>query len=186
MLRNFNRPIKVNGFTCKKDEGKEVSKITFTGKNGSLQLDVPNYINFSIEKDEIVLGLNRDLVSNQEKAMTGTVKALTMSYIKGVTEFHSRIVIFTGTGCNVKVVGDKLVMKIGKSHLVERVIPQGINCAIASSDIKETKLKVHGIDACAVGQFSKELCDLVKNRYKGGIHIWIEGKEVPLKEGKNA
>jgi len=182
MLRNFNRPIKLNGFTCE----KAGSKVTFTGKNGSMDLEVPNYIDFTIENGEVTLKVNRDFQSNQEKAMTGTIKALTMSYIKGVTEFHSRIVIFTGTGCNVKVIDGKLVMKIGKSHLVERVIPEGVNCAIHSSDIKETKLKIHGIDACSVGQFSKELCDLVKNRYKGGIHIWIEGKEVPLKEGKNA
>jgi large subunit ribosomal protein L6 len=117
-----------------------------------------------------------------DKAMAGTFVALLKQSIIGVTSGHSRVVIVTGTGSNIKVAQDRLVMKLGKSHPIEKLIPQGISCAIESSDIRQTRLRINGIDEQKVGQFASEL--RIRRAYAGGIHAWVEGDISMIKKRK--
>ena len=183
MLRSLNRPIDLHGATC----SINIGTLSLTGKHGSSEYKFPEYIDCKVENSSIVLQIKSEL-SKKQRAMAGSFKAGLISLIKGLQFKHERVVIFTGTGCSVKVAaGDttkaKLNMRVGKSHPVEKEIPDHITCVVESSDIRETKLKVSGVDAAAVGQFASELC--IHNPYKGGIHAWIEGNEIPVKEGKS-
>lgn len=180
MFRTISRSIPLNGAQFK----VEGNQCTVTGKYGALHIDMLDYIKVSPNQEgQLSIELDKLSLNNGQKARVGCFKALLMSSIKGVQEMHSRVVIFTGTGSSVKVVGQTLQMRIGKSHIVEKIIVPGIECKVESADIRETRLRVSGIDAAKVGQFAAELCT-VKNPYKGGIHIFIDGHQIPLREGK--
>jgi ribosomal protein L6P/L9E len=83
-----------------------------------------------------------------------------------------------------EAVNDLLILRVGKSHLVEKRIPAGLQCKIDSADTKQTKMSVFGIDDQTVGQFAAEL--RIKRAYKGGIHAWVEGDPSIIKKRKGS
>jgi len=187
MLRGIHKPISLEGAKCSIESGM----VKLAGKHGTSELSCPDFINCEL-KDGSINIVMKELgeLSKTQKALAGTFKANLVSWIKGVQHNHEKTVIFTGTGSSVKVVQSNndpklkgLSMRLGKSHIVEKDIPEGITCTVVSADIRETRLQVTGISAAMVGQFAAELC--IKNPYKGGIHAWIAGKEIPLRGGKS-
>ena len=83
-----------------------------------------------------------------------------------------------------QVSNDLLIMRVGKSHLVEKIIPAGLQCKIESTDTKQTKMSIAGIDDQQVGQFASEL--RIKRAYKGGIRAWVEGDINVIKKRKGS
>ena len=188
MLRSLLKPMSLGGAKLE----IIAQNITMSGKHGTISMPIPSFLELMfLPNDFIVIKTLKALTVKSERALAGSFKANLMLNIKGVNELHSKIVIFTGTGSSVKegMVGQDgvdhagLHMRLGKSHIVERVIPAGLICKVESSDIRETRLRVSGTDLSLVGRFASQLC--VKNAYKGGIHVWVEGKEIPIKEGKS-
>lgn len=196
MLRTILNPIKLKDGCSLTFSGvdsnlessylKSVKKAKLTGSLGSIELELPESLDCKSENGFVKMSFatSKKGISKQEKAKIGTFKALLISSMDGVTNYHSKVVIFTGTGVAVKVLADKLDLEIGKSHPVLINIPKSISCVVESSDIKQIKLRVKGIDACLVGKFVRELCDLVRNPYKNGKHIWPEDRELITREGK--
>lgn len=187
MLRSLSKPIELGSAKLELTAGT----VQISGKHGTITMECPRFLEVTQVDNTVVVKPLKSLTVKTERAMAGSFKANLMLNIKGVNELHNKFVIFTGTGCSVKeatitqdgVSCSGLQMRIGKSHIVERRIPDGLICKVESSDIRETRLRVSGIDLALVGQFASEL--RVKNAYKGGIHAWVEGKEIPLKEGKS-
>lgn len=188
MLRSLLKPISLGGAKL------EIlgQNVTISGKYGTIEILMPSFLELALLPNAFVSIKNlKALTIKSERALAGSFKANLMLSIKGVNELHSKIVIFTGTGSSVKegivdqdgIQHPGLHMRLGKSHIVERVIPAGLTCKVESSDIRETRLRVSGISLPLVGRFASQLC--VKNAYKGGIHVWVEGKEIPIKEGKS-
>lgn len=195
MLRTILNPIKLkDGCSFDIVKNSENSPLAFdilqkariTGSLGSIELDLPSCLDCLYENGLLKISLKKSKkeLSKEDRAKVGTFKALLLSSMDGVSKYHSRVVIFTGTGVSVKVLDKKLSLEIGKSHPVLVDIPNSIHCAVESSDIKQIKLGVKGIDSCLVGKFVRELCDLVKNPYKNGKHIWPEDRELITREGK--
>lgn len=184
MIRNLQKPIDFEKTTA--IELKE-RVLHFAGPKGKIELGISSScLKININQSDSTVHLSAPIadISSKERAVVGTIRALIKNSIKGVFSGHHKTVIFTGTGLSIQIVGNTLVMKIGKSHPVIKDIPSNVKCVIKSSDIKTLSLGVESVDKAAVGQFARDLCDLSKNKYKGGIHIWIEGNEPKLKEGK--
>jgi len=177
MLRNLDKPIALGSSKADCIE----SSLVLSGKLGKVSLPIPNSVSCHLIGDGLVV--KSELVSGK-MAMVGTFIALAKQALLGVSQGHTRIVNFTGTGASVKVGQGQLEMKLGKSHTVFKTIPEDIKCTIESSDIRQTKLKVFGISDQKVGQFASEL--RIKRVYKGGIHAWIEGDKVFIKKRKGA
>lgn len=184
MIRNLEKPIQFNkDISVKSGE----SCLSFSGPKGNLELPVLSpYLKVEINDSSLHLTTSESLISmsNKDRALIGTIRALIKNCLKGVLEAHKKTVLFTGTGVSVQIAQNQLNMKIGKSHIVVKDIPNHISCTTKASDIKTVSLTIEGSDKAVVGQFARELCDLSKNKYKGGVHIWIVGKEPKLKEGK--
>lgn len=184
MIRNLQKPIEFEKETVIHLKDRV---LYFAGPKGKIELGIASScLKININESDSTMDLSAPIadISSKERAVVGTTRALIRNCIKGVFSGHQKTVIFTGTGVSVQIIGNTLVMKIGKSHPVIRDIPNNVKCVIKSSDIKTLSLGIESVDKAAVGQFSRDLCDLSKNKYKGGIHIWIEGKEPKLKEGK--
>ena len=156
------------------------------GPLGSIDLELPDSLTCSFEDNTLKIDLlkSKNELSKDEKAKIGTFKSLVLSSITGTTQYHSRVVVFTGTGIDVKVVDQKLKLEIGKSHPILLDIPTSLSCAVESSDIKQIRLRVKGVDSAQVGKFVRELSDLVRNPYKNGKHIYPEDRELITREGK--
>jgi large subunit ribosomal protein L6 len=195
MLRTILNPIKLKdgcSFDVIKHSTSIIStadvlqKAKITGSLGSIELDLPSCLDCLYEDGFLKISFknSKKQLSKEDRAKVGTFKALLLSSMDGVSNYHSRVVIFTGTGISVKVLDKKLNLEIGKSHPVLVSIPESISCVVQSSDIKQIKLGVKGIDSCLVGKFVRELCDLVRNPYKNGKHIWPEDRELITREGK--
>ncbi len=181
MIRNLQKEIELNNVQVEAQN----SHLCFKGPKGSIVLPMESsFLKVTINDNTLSLSAPLDTLSSKERATIGTMRALIKNCISGVVEKHSKMVIFTGTGLSVKIIDDVLVMKIGKSHLVTEKIPTIVACSIKSSDVRSVNLLIESVDKCAVGHFARFLCDLSKNKYKGGIHIYIHGHEPKLKEGK--
>lgn len=184
-LRNFEKSVTFGNAKCSLD-GRV---IRLNGQKGEIESsEVPSFIDIKIEDNQINLalasGFNKQTLDNSQRAMIGTVKSLLKSMIKGVNEGHEVPIIFTGTGVGIELKNNQLHLKIGKSHIVVKEVPKGVVCTIPTGNIKVTKLIISGVDLCKVMQLARELCDLSKNRYQGGVHIFLEKNPPVLKKGK--
>lgn len=187
MLRSLSKAIQLNDAKCELVGGL----LNISGKHGKMTLKCPNFLELIIDSKTIIINPLKNLTVKQDRAMAGTFKANLMLSIKGVNELHSKVVIFSGTGSSVKegqvnqdgANVNGLLMRVGKSHIVERAIPDGLSCKVESSDIRETKLRVSGIDLTLVGRFASQL--VIRRAYKGGVRAEIEGQAIPVKEGKS-
>ena len=180
MLRGVNKPITLGNVKCELTDGT----VLMVGKLGTLSVLRPKFLDCTMEETGLVVNIRESNLPKNRLAMTGTFIAQIKQAIIGVDTGHKRLVIFTGTGSNVKIVQDKLVMKLGKSHPIEKEIPSGIQCSIRSADIRQTKLQVFGTNEQQVGQFAAEL--RIRRAYSGGIHAWVEGDPNIIKKRKGA
>lgn len=158
--------------------------ITVTGQHGSMCHTMPESICIKEIKDKVlILDKAREIVYDDRKFI-GTFISLLNSAIIGVRDLHEVKVVFSGTGVSVQLKDAMLEMRLGKSHKVYKDIPEGVTCAVLSSDVKEAILSVKGINKALVTKFASEL--RVKKSYRGGIHVYISGKKPRLKERKGA
>lgn len=178
MLRSIGKEIPLNSVTLSENQDSSIEVI---GKLGKIKLVKPKFLDVVHSKESVVVSIKEGILRN-EMAMAGTFVAILKQSILGVTSGHSRVVIVTGTGSNVKVVQDKLLMRLGKSHPVEKNIPNGVTCVVESSDIRQTRLRISGVNEQQVGQFASEL--RIKRAYAGGIHAWVEGDLSMIKKRK--
>jgi ribosomal protein L6P/L9E len=179
-FRSFNKKISLAGAKCSQDNGH----VLIQGKHGAMQYRVPSGVNINFQASDISFDLKNEVVNRKEKTEIGTFISLLKSGIIGVSKLHDRKVIFQGTGISVKIEQNKLAMKIGKSHIVYKDILDGLECKIESSDVKKTVLIIQGTSKELVTRFASEL--ITKRPYKGGIHIFLEGRQLKLKESKSA
>ena len=179
-FRSLNQAIALNGSSVSVNG----PSISIAGQYGSISYNLPKGID-KIETNQNMLHfLKSDQIDYEDRKYIGTFISLLKSGIFGVNNMHETRVVFKGTGVFIEVVEGKINRKIGKSHVVTRHIPEYLQCEVISSDVKRSILSVKGIDKGKVSMFASEF--RVKRSYKGGIHVFIEGKEPRLKEKKGA
>jgi large subunit ribosomal protein L6 len=106
------------------------------------------------------------------KQLHGTMRALIANMVIGVSKGFERKMEIYGTGYSVKEQGGKLVLQVGFSNPVERVIPKGVKINIEAGTTRgndvPAKFTLSAMDKRLVGQFA---ADVRKSRppepYKG-------------------
>lgn len=165
-------------------EGVEVkiegSVVKVKGKKGELVQEIPNKA--KVEQAENALKVTVENPENvQQKALWGTIAALLVNLIKGVTEGFEKKLEIQGVGYGWQVEGKKVVLKVGFSHPVEMEIPEGIE-AKAEKNI----LTFSGIDKQAIGSFAAKVRKVKPPEpYKGKGIRYID-EYVRRKVGKQA
>ena len=116
------------------------------------------------------------------------MRALIANMVKGVTKgYQKRIQVF-GTGYNVKVQADKLILQVGFCNPVEVKIPKGIKVNIETAATKGDEVPavftISGVDKALVGQLASNIRNICPPEpYKGkGIryadeHMQKEGRK---------
>ncbi len=115
------------------------------------------------------------------KALWGTTASHIINMIKGVNEVYQKKLIVEGVGFKSEVKGDKLVMSLGFSHLVEIDIPKELTVTAEKNNIT-----VSGINKELVGQWTAMVRSKKKPEPYKGKGIRYKDEVVRRKQGKKS
>ena len=154
------------------------NKVVVTGPKGELSRSFN--ADMKIKLDDNILMVSRPSDGRQHRSLHGLTRTLLANMVKGVNQGFEKELEIVGVGYKAEKSGDKLVLRIGYSHLVEMTPPDGVSIDIEGAN----RIKVKGIDKQAVGQMAAEIrAARPPDAYKGkGIRY--AGEVVRLKPGK--
>jgi len=158
------------------------SNVVVTGPKGALRQYMDPVI--SLEKEEVegknTIVLKRANEMPAVKAKHGLYRALIADMVKGVTEGYSKSLTVSGVGYKVEAKGNKLVMNIGFSHVVNVDVPEGLTVTCPSV----TEIVVSGISKEKVGQFAADIKAIKPVEPYHGYGIHYTNETVRMKEIK--
>lgn len=155
------------------------SLVKVKGPRGELSFTLSNGVSVGVEDNRVsvsVKSLTKDL-----KALWGTTRAVLANMLIGVSEGFIKRLEIHGVGYRAQLEGDKLVLKVGFSHLVEIKAPEGIDFSVEKNTIA-----VSGIDKVLVGETAARIRNVKKPEPYKGKGIRYEGEVVRRKAGKKA
>ncbi len=143
MSRIGNKPITVPAGVEVKIDG---NKITVKGPKGTLEREISENINVTLENNVInVTRINDEPVN---KGLHGLTRTLINNMIQGTVKEYERKLEINGIGYRAQKQGTKLVLTLGYSHPVVMEAPAGITFEVPS----QNEIIVKGIDKELVGQ----------------------------------
>ena len=121
MARNTERPIPIQ-------EGIEISLaenlLKVSGKNGDLSMSIHPSVMASTPEKELLFSPKEE--TKESIAMVGTMRALAINMIKGVSDGFEKKLEINGVGYRVKVSGANLELSLGYSHPINYKLPEGV------------------------------------------------------------
>jgi large subunit ribosomal protein L6 len=164
-------------------EGVKVSvtddELSFTGVKGTVTIPRLNGVSVEVKENILTLVPKDDL--KQTQMNWGTLWSLIKNSISGVTGGFTKTLEVEGIGFKVSVEGNKLVMKVGFSHLIKFPIPEGISIAV-----EKNKIIVSGINKQQVGHVAANIRKVKKPEPYLGKGIRYQGEVIRRKAGKKA
>ena len=103
MARNNNRPIQISEGVTAELKGQILS---FSGQKGSMDLVVNDQVKVEASEESILF--NPKLETKESVALTGTMRALALNRMTGVSKGFERKLEINGVGYRVKVNGSSL------------------------------------------------------------------------------
>ena len=126
----------------------EPNVVTVKGPKGTLtQTMRPEMI---IKVEDGVIHVGRPSEDKLHKSLHGLTRTLVYDMVVGVTEGFKKELEINGVGYRASKEGNKLVMNLGFSHLVNMEEIDGITVEVPAPN----KVIIHGIDKQKVGQFA--------------------------------
>ena len=175
MSRIGNKPITV-------PEGVEVKlnekHLTVKGPKGTLERNIHNNINVSIEGN--VINVTRPNDEAENRSLHGLTRTLIANMIEGVLNEYKKELQIVGVGYRAQKQGKKLVMNLGYSHPVEMEEPEGITFDVPNANT----IIVKGIDKEVVGQTAAVIRTKRPPEVYHGKGIKYSDEHIRRKEGK--
>ncbi|KAL2150671.1 hypothetical protein VTH82DRAFT_7234 [Thermothelomyces myriococcoides] len=165
--------------------------ITVTGPLGTLNLEIPDYIEVNHDPVTRQVQLSvKDRDQKNQREMWGTTWSYLNNNIMGVSEGHTAVLRLVGIGYRASVEprpemeqypGQQFVcLKLGFSHPIEMGLPEGVK----ASAPQPTRVLLEGIDKEKIMQFAAEIRRWrVPEPYKGK-GIFINDETIKLKQKK--
>lgn len=153
-------------------------EVKVTGPKGTLVQKIQPQIKVEVEDGQVKVKRQAD--DKLSRSLHGLTRTLIANMVTGVRQGFSKVLEVVGTGYQAKLEGQKLVLSLGFSHLVELESPPGIKFEIEGNNL----VKISGIDKALVGQVAAKIrAKRPPDSYKGkGIRY--QDEEVKLKPGK--
>ncbi len=163
--------------------------IKVSGPLGSLQMNCHPRINIKIDSSAgKILVENEHPEIRQDGQLHGTMRALVANMVTGVSKGFEKKVEIYGTGYNIKEQDGRLILQVGFSHPVKRVIPEGIKVKIDAGATKgnevPARFTLSGIDKCVLGQFAADIRKINPPEPYKGKGIRYADEHIRRKAGK--
>ena len=153
-------------------------KVTVTGPKGELKRTFSP--DMSINLDSNILSVSRPSDNREHRSLHGLTRSLLANMVKGVSQGFEKELEIVGVGYKAEKSGEKMILRVGYSHIVEISPPSGVSLAVEGVN----KIKVMGIDKEKVGQMAAEIRAVRPPDAYKGKGIRYAGEVVRLKPGK--
>ena len=153
-------------------------EVAVTGPKGELRR--PFNPDMSITLHDNSLTVSRPSDSRVHRSLHGLTRSLLANMVEGVTKGFEKVLEIVGVGYRAEKSGDKLVLRIGFSHLVEVSPLPGVSLDVEGGN----RIKVTGIDKEVVGEMAARIRAIRPPDAYKGKGIRYAGESVRLKAGK--
>ena len=152
--------------------------VTVTGPKGELHRRF--HPDMAITLDNDTLTVSRPSDGREHRSLHGLTRSLLANMVEGVATGFVKQLEIVGVGYRAEKVGDKLVIRIGFSHLVEVSPMPGVSLDVEGNN----RIKVTGIDKEVVGEMAARIRAIRPPDAYKGKGIRYGGELVRLKAGK--
>ena len=177
MARNSKRPINFSEGVSAQLNGHVV---TFSGKKGSMDLNVHEAVN--VESNEEFILFSPANESKESISLTSTMRSLALNIIEGVSEGFEKKLEINGVGYRVKVNGNKIELSLGYSHPINYDLPEGISAESPS----QTELVLSSSDKQLLGDVASKIRSFRPPEHYKGKGIKYSDEKIIRKESKKA
>lgn len=169
------------GVEVSRDDGRVVVR----GPKGALERPLPAGIDFRVDGNQVIVERSGD--EQEARALHGLTRSLIANMVRGVSEGYEKILDIVGVGYRAEMVGPRVRMSVGYSHLIEVEPKPGITFEVGQDTNTRTFfLRIRGIDKELVGQQAAEIRALKKPEPYKGKGIRYRGEAVRRKAGKSS
>jgi len=151
--------------------------VTVTGPKGELRRRFNPDMSITLNDNSLMVSRPSD--SRVHRSLHGLTRSLLANMVEGVTEGFEKVLEIVGVGYRAEKAGDKIVLRIGFSHLVEVPPLPGVSLGVEGG----TRLKVTGIDKEVVGEMAARIRAIRPPDAYKGKGIRYAGESVRLKAG---
>ena len=177
MARTSLKAIEIpEGVTLENNQGV----LSFTGKLGNMTLEIHGDVEINQEENSISFSPNKD--TKESLAITGTMRALTANYMKGVVEGFEKKLEINGVGYRANLEGNSINLSLGFSHPIKHELPEGVTAERPSN----TEIILKSMDKQLVGQVAAEIRDYRPPEPYKGKGIKYADERIIRKESKKA
>ena len=177
MARTSLKAIEIpEGVTLENNQGI----LSFTGKLGNMTLEIHGDVDINQEENSISFSPNK--ATKESLAITGTMRALTANYMKGVVEGFEKKLEINGVGYRANLEGNSINLSLGFSHPIKHELPEGVTAELPSN----TEIILKSMDKQLVGQVAAEIRDYRPPEPYKGKGIKYADERIIRKESKKA
>jgi len=149
------------------------------GKFGTLERIIPEILEVEKTDGKLIVSLKNQTRTN--KAFQGLYRTLINNMLIGVSEQFLITLVLQGVGYRASVQKNSLVLNLGFSHLVNIVIPDGINVEV----VQNTTINIKACDKEQLGLFAAKVRSWRPPEPYKGKGILYKGEQILRKAGKS-
>ena len=175
MSRIGKKPIVIPAGVDVKLDG---TKITVKGPKGTLTREL--HPNMTVEVEGNTISVSRPNDNKENRSLHGLTRTLISNMVIGVNETFKKELEVNGIGYRCEVKGQELTLKIGYSHDVVMIAPEGVTVEVPNPN----KVVISGPDKQKVGQFAANVREKRPPEPYKGKGIKYVDEYIRRKEGK--
>jgi len=156
----------------------EKRQVKVTGPKGELSRTINPEMSVAQEDNKLIVARPSD--DQEHRSQHGLTRSLINNMVTGVSSGFEKQLEIVGVGYRAEKAGEKLVIRVGYSHLVEVAPLPGVTLAVEGNN----RIKVTGIDKEAVGEMAARIRKIRPPDAYKGKGIRYAGEIVRLKPGK--
>ena len=177
MARTSIKPIQIpEGVTLTLEQ----SSIVAVGKLGEMSLTLHQDVDLIKDGGSIAFQPNKK--TKESLAITGTMRALSVNLMQGVSDGFERKLEINGVGYRAKLEGKVIELSLGFSHPVKHELPDGVSAELPSN----TEIILKSMDKQLVGQVAAEIRDYRPPEPYKGKGVKYAEENIKRKESKKA
>jgi len=158
--------------------GKE--KISIKGKKGELKQVLPDFLRVVVKDGKLTVGI-KNIEDKKQKSLWGTMNRLIFNMIQGVTDGFEKRLELVGVGYKAEINNNKLILRLGFSHLIEYSIPSDIEITV-----EKNLVIITGINKQKVGDVAAKIRHFRKPEPYKGKGVKYVDEIIRRKAGKKA